>query len=72
MRDEKAQEIQEDFNQFDRDGNGKIDFGEFTELMDALDANLTGDQARLGFEAIDTDRSGQINFNEFLAWWSER
>ena len=72
MRDSKAEEIRENFDHVDRDGDGKIDFGEFSELMDALDADLTAEQARLGFDSLDVDHNRQLDFNEFIAWWSNR
>ena len=67
-----AEDIRANFNHFDRDANGKIDFFEFTELMDALDADLTIEQARLGFESLDSDDNHQIDFDEFFTWWSNR
>ncbi|MGR9091766.1 MAG: EF-hand domain-containing protein [Gammaproteobacteria bacterium] len=72
MRNDKAAEIKENFDYFDRDGNGRIDFGEFVELMNALNAELTNDQARLGFESLDTDENGQIDLAEFQAWWANK
>ncbi len=72
MNDDRRMEIKENFDYFDRDGNGRIDYGEFVELMNALNAELTGEQARLGFESLDTDESGQIDLAEFQAWWMSK
>ncbi len=66
------EELREDFDYFDRDQNGKIDFHEFLELMRALDAGLSEEQARIGFESVDKDGSGLIDFAEFCGWWSSR
>lgn len=72
MGSEDLQELKETFSHFDRDGNGKIDFGEFVELMAALEAGMRSEEARVGFDAIDIDRSGVIEFDEFHAWWADQ
>ena len=70
------------FNEWDRDGNGRIDFEEFNEVMKTLrqrktslltdvEANLaTADSYGVDMEAIfsslDTDGDGQIDWNEFM------
>lgn len=72
MDSENFEELKENFDHFDRDGNGRIDFGEFRELMDALTADLTEQQARVGFDSVDKDGSGRINFVEFCDWWSSK
>ena len=40
--------------------------------MDALDAQLNAEEARLGFDNIDKDCSGHIDFVEFCTWWLDR
>lgn len=72
MGEKKNEELKENFDYFDRDGDGKIDFGEFSELMDALGAELKAEEARLGFASIDEDGSGHIDFVEFCTWWLDR
>jgi Ca2+-binding EF-hand superfamily protein len=64
-------ELISNFKHFDRDGNGQIDFGEFSELLDALGAGMSDEQKRIGFEAIDTNGNKKIEYDEFAAWWSE-
>lgn len=66
------EELRENFDYFDADGDGKLDLGEFSSLMKALDALDPGESAALGFRAIDTDRSGQVEFDEFVRWFSQR
>jgi Ca2+-binding EF-hand superfamily protein len=72
LSDEQIEELEEDFDHFDRDRNGRVDFAEFTALLDALGSGVTGEEARIGFAAIDDDHSGTIDFPEFLAWWADR
>lgn len=65
-------ELRETFDFFDRDHNGHIDHVEFTNLLDALGAQMSAEEAHIGFQIIDTDNNGTIEFAEFLAWWHSR
>lgn len=40
--------------------------------MSTLDPEMTPDECRSGFEEIDIDGDGTIEFDEFSAWWDER
>lgn len=62
-------EIEELFEQNDTDGNGDIDFEEFTALIADLDPKMPGPALTIGFHDIDTNKDGLINFDEFLDWW---
>lgn len=68
---ERQREIQAFFLQSDTDNDRRINFKEFRELLANLEAESSLEEARIGFEAIDTDRNGLIDFDEFLAWWQE-
>ena len=39
-------------------------------LMLDLESGMSFAEARNGFEEIDTDHSGAIEFDEFVAWWT--
>lgn len=65
-------ELRQTFDQFDRDGNGVIDFGEFSELLNALGSEMEEEERRIGFDIIDVDRGGTIDFGEFAAWWDDQ
>ncbi|MCA9670415.1 MAG: EF-hand domain-containing protein [Myxococcales bacterium] len=65
-------ELQEIFEAFDRDNNGKIDYDEFGQLMEALGAELSEQEKRIGFDAIDLNKNALIEFREFAAWWGDR
>jgi Ca2+-binding EF-hand superfamily protein len=62
-------ELREDFDEFDIDGDGRLEFDEFLEFMDGLGADMSNEECRIGFAEIDTDRDGVIEFDEFVAWW---
>lgn len=65
-------EIREIFDHYDHDGNGTIDPHEFGALLDALDeGRFTEDEAKVGLQAIDLDKNGKIEFDEFLRWWKD-
>lgn len=69
-RDDLA-ELRETFTFNDTNGDGVLDLDEFVRLMVALEAGMTLEEARIGFDEIDADRDGAIGFDEFVAWWSD-
>lgn len=72
LRDEDIEEIREIFDHYDANGDGVIQRSEFAALLEALDANLTPEQVQAGLDSLDENRNGQIEFDEFVAWWGER
>lgn len=69
---EEIAELRETFRYNDPNGDGKIDFGEFENMLRDLQANVGSEEARIGFDEIDTDNDHAIEFAEFVEWWSER
>lgn len=67
---ERLEELREDFAAVDEDQDGRIDYGEFGQLMETLNAGMTGHELRIGFGEIDTDHDGRISLAEFIAWRS--
>ncbi len=67
---EVIQEVQEDFASADDDGDGRIDFAEFKNLLEDLNAGMSQTDLSIGFREIDTDRDGRIDLQEFAAWWA--
>ena len=57
------------YQSYDRDGDGHIDFTEFSALLDELGLGYTDDQTRSAFESLDADHNQQIDFDEFTEWW---
>ncbi len=72
MSDLSSEELRENFDHFDSNGDGKLDRGEFGRLMDALGAVEPGEDPGRGFSSIDTDGSGEVEFDEFVRWFSAR
>jgi Ca2+-binding EF-hand superfamily protein len=68
---EEYTELKESFEYNDANGDGKVDFGEFMSMLNELEADIDEPEARIGFRAIDTDRDGAIELDEFVEWWSE-
>jgi Ca2+-binding EF-hand superfamily protein len=63
-------ELKEEFVQADLDRDGRIDLAEFAALMRGLEAGMSVTDLRIGFQEIDTDANGLIDFREFVDWWS--
>jgi Ca2+-binding EF-hand superfamily protein len=63
-------ELRQSFHYNDANHDGRIDFAEFRSLLEALEADIGEQEARIGFEAIDLDGDGAIEVDEFLAWWT--
>jgi Ca2+-binding EF-hand superfamily protein len=70
--EEELARLREDFDFNDTDKDGRITLGEFVRFLSALEAGMTAEECRIGFEELDTDDDGAISFDEFAAWWTER
>lgn len=62
-------EVKNLFAMVDSDGSGVIDRAEMTELLNKLGKQLSEDVINEGFDKIDSDASGHIDFDEFFAWY---
>jgi len=69
--DDALAELREAFEYNDRDGDGRIEPEEFVTMLDELEANMSAKEAKIGFQDIDTNDDGLIDFEEFVAWWAE-
>ena len=69
--DEQLDELREAFDYNDRDNDGRIQLDEFSAMLDELEADMTPSDIEIGFKDIDTNDDGLIDFEEFVAWWSE-
>lgn len=62
-------ELRERFREYDADGDGRIAFAEFCQLMAELDDDLSKEECQLAFQGADRDDDGSIRFEEFVVWW---
>ena len=61
------------FEAFDRDGNGYVDFEEMKIMASQLGAPFKSDkEAMTTFKAMDVDKNGRVNEDEFVKWWHDR
>jgi len=64
-------ELKQSFDACDSNGDGWIVNEEFSELLRALDQDLSEDECLLAFELTDADGDGVISFEEFMGWWTD-
>ena len=72
LTEDQLAELREVFSHYDKNNNGVMERGEFSALLDALDAGLTPEQVEAGLDALDENHNGTIEFDEFVAWWGDR
>lgn len=64
-----ANELRSQFNEFDLNGDGLLDQGEFCELLGSLGVSASPELIVVAFGAIDLNDDGRIDFSEFSRWW---
>lgn len=69
--EEQLEELRDTFDYNDRDEDGRIELDEFIDMLDELEASMSEQEAKIGFQDIDTNDDGLIDFKEFVAWWTE-
>lgn len=72
LQPDEIEELKESFRYNDRNADGRIGFAEFLEMLEQLEAGIEEEEARIGFDEVDTDDDGSIDFEEFAAWWEEQ
>ena len=68
-RAEVQEQVIDLFEQFDKDGDGQIDEGEFREVIEALGGSSTDEVLSLEFAAIDINGDERVGLLEFMDWW---
>jgi len=63
-------EVEETFDRFDQDGDGRVSFQEFAGVMLEIDHDEARQALRIIFDAIDQDADGCVSFAEFHQWIS--
>jgi Ca2+-binding EF-hand superfamily protein len=71
LTEEEFEALEETFAYNDANNDGKIEYQEFLAMLDALEAGMKADEARVGFDEIDTDNDGSIELDEFIDWWRD-
>ncbi|ORY99233.1 calmodulin [Syncephalastrum racemosum] len=69
---QQVTEFRETFKVFDKDGNGFIDATELGDVMQSLHMNATESELKDMIADADSDGSGTIDFEEFLAMMSRK
>jgi len=59
----------EQFDDCDADGDQRIDFTEFSQLLENLGSEVPPMQRRGRFDALDLNHDGVIDRREFMEWW---
>lgn len=54
---------------FDEDANGRLDEDEFYLVLDHLGVRVSEERLEQLFHRFDADRSGYIDYDEFLSVW---
>ena len=70
LSDKQIDKIKGHFDYFDEDNSGRLNLNEFRQLFKVIAPDSKRSEADAGFAAIDTDKSGEIEFDEFLDWWN--
>ncbi len=65
---EERGRLREDFDFNDLNHDGRLTLGEFIRFMRNVDEDMTAAECQIGFDEIDTNRDGAIEFEEFEAW----
>jgi Ca2+-binding EF-hand superfamily protein len=65
---EERARLREDFDFNDLNHDGRLTLGEFIRFMRNVDEDMSAEECEIGFEAIDTNKDGAIEFEEFEAW----
>lgn len=66
MSREQLQEYHEAFDMFDEEGEGELRVADVRRLLDTLRVNASGDVLNSLVQQVDADKSGFIEFTEFL------
>ena len=62
-------DLEEQFDECDADGDQRISFAEFTQLLERLGSEVPPEKRHAQFDEIDLDRDGAIVHSEFMQWW---
>ncbi len=72
LSEKKPEELEQIFNECDKDNNGRIDWDEFCCMLDKLLTGKTLEEKTMIFDLVDTNLNGAISFDEFCEWWGKQ
>ncbi|CAD7925551.1 unnamed protein product [Amoebophrya sp. A120] len=62
--------LKQEFDMYDEDSSGFIDLDELRELLQKLGEDLSEEELHQAFKELDQDCSGEIEFFEFVEWFT--
>merc|ERR1712070_193496 len=62
--------LKQEFDAYDEDRSGYIDVKELRELLEKLGEELSEGELDQAFRELDSDGSGEIEFFEFVEWFT--
>lgn len=72
ITDDQAADIAVVFSAFDKNDDGVINLDEFKQVCAKYAPELTDEEVSAALMLLDKDKSGSINFAEFVDWWLKR
>ena len=66
ITDEQRKDLQDVFDQFDKDKDGKISAKELENAMQSMGQNPTVEEIQEMLKEVDLDQDGKISFEEFM------
>ena len=67
ITDEQRKELQDVFDQFDKDKDGKISAKELENAMQSMGQTPTGEEINEMMREVDLNQDGKIDFDEFMS-----
>ena len=67
ITDEQKKELQDVFDQFDKDKDGKISAKELENAMQSMGQTPTGEEINEMMREVDLNQDGKIDFDEFMS-----
>ena len=66
ITDEQRKDLQDIFDQFDKDKDGKISGKELANAMESMGQNPTDEEINEMMREVDLNQDGKIDFDEFM------
>ncbi|PRW44570.1 calmodulin 1 [Chlorella sorokiniana] len=72
LDDAAAADIAAVFARYDTNDDGFISPEEFRRLCAENQVDLSGEEVQAAFDLLDTDKSGTLDFGEWVEWWLQK